>query len=82
MFKIYILFLLSFFINLIIPISLAEKNEVINKSISPKELDWEYSDLNTQKKLNWDEVVNYQGDKMSHVCAMCKYVPIEPLECV
>ncbi len=56
MFKIYILFLFSLLVNLNIPNLLAEKNEVKIKSISTQKLDWEYSDLNTEKKLNWHEV--------------------------
>ena len=53
MFKIYILFLLSFFINLIIPNLLAEINEIETKSNAIKKLDWEYIDSNTEEKLNW-----------------------------
>ena len=56
MFKIYILFLFSLFINLYFPNSFAENNEVKINSNSIKKLNWEYSDLNTEKDLNWQEV--------------------------
>ena len=55
MFKIYILFLFSLFINLNIPSLFAEKNEVKINSNSIKKLNWEYSDLNAEE-LNWIEV--------------------------
>ena len=56
MFKIYILFLFSLFINLNIPNLFAENNKVRINSNSIKKLDWEYSDLNTEEELNWNEV--------------------------
>ena len=56
MFRIYILFLFSLIINLNIPNLFAEKNEVEINSNSIKKLNWEFSDLNTEEELNWQEV--------------------------
>ena len=56
MFKIYILFLFSLLINLNIPNLFAENNEPKINSNSIKKLNWEYSDLNNEEQLNWNEV--------------------------
>ena len=56
MFKIYILFLFSLFINLNSSNLFAENNDLKISSNSIKKLYWEYSDLNAEEDLNWHEV--------------------------
>ena len=56
MFKIYILFIFSIFINFNFPALFAEKNEVKVKSLVPKKLDWESSISNFENQLHWYEV--------------------------
>ena len=56
MFKIYIFFIFSLFINTYIPFSLAEKNEVKIKHFANKELNWESNNSNFEGHLHWQEV--------------------------
>ena len=55
MFRIFILILFYLFSNGNFSNALAEKNEIKDRSISNRKLNWEYGDLNLEDQLYWHE---------------------------